>query len=184
MAKGGTQARVASEPHWLDSEEQSAWRSLLSVMVLLLNHLDRDLQRDAGLSHAAYAVLANLSEAPGRALRLSELAAILWTSRTRVTYLIDRLEKSGLVRREGVASDRRGTLAVLTDDGFAAVQRAAPIHLQSVRRLVFDHLRPDEVRQLRAVCQTLLPHLARPGASRVIDAVVEPSADSTEAGKA
>jgi DNA-binding MarR family transcriptional regulator len=159
-------------PRWLTSDEQVAWRSLLSVMVLLLDHLDRDLARDAGLSHAAYAVLANLSEAPERALRLSELAEILWTSRTRVTYLIDRLEKSGLVRREVVATDRRGIRAVLTDQGCAAVAQAAPFHIESVRQRVFDHLTPQQVGQLTAICQRLLPNLARPGASSVIDRIV------------
>ncbi len=165
----------------LDSREQHTWRLLLSVLVLLLDRLDRDLERGAGLSHATYAVLANLSEAPGRALRLSELAAILWTSRTRVTYLIDQLEKVGWLRRQAAPGDRRGTLAVLTDAGFAALQRAVPVHVESVRRRVFDHLEAGQVDELGNICQALLPHLTEPGMSQIIDALRETKAPSPDA---
>jgi DNA-binding MarR family transcriptional regulator len=170
-------------PHQLRSlipDEQRTWRALLSVVVLLIDRLDEDLQRAAGMSHATYAVLASLSETPGRALRLGQLAAILWSPPTRMTYLIDQIEKRGWVRREVAPGDRRGLLAVLTDDGFAALERAAPLHLESVRRRVFDQLDALAIHQLYSLCQRLLPGLVEPGASTIIDAIAASAASGPE----
>jgi DNA-binding MarR family transcriptional regulator len=168
------------KPRWLNPREQAAWRPFLGVIVLLFDRLDKDLQRGAGLSHAAYAILSNLSEAPGRALRMSQLASIMWSSRSRLTYLVDQLQKSGWVRREPFAGDGRGAVAVLTDEGLAVLEQAAPVHVESVRASIFDHLSPHQVEQLRDISQTLLPHLAVPGASDLIDAIVHGSSMSRQ----
>ena len=173
MPSGDWKSQTGKEVRWLSPDEQRAWRSLLSVVVLLMDRLDEDLERGSGMSHAAYAVLANLAEAPGRALRLGELAAIVWSSRTRMTYLIDQLEKPGWVRRQRAPDDRRGLLAVLTDEGARALEHAAPIHLESVRQRVFNALSPSAVGQLYRLCQRLLPGLVEPGASTIIDAIIQ-----------
>jgi len=112
---------------------------------------------------------------------MSELATIIWSSRSRLTHLIHQLVKSGWVRREAFPGDRRGAAAVLTDQGFAALERAVLVHVESVRRCVFDLLTAE---QLRDISQTLLPHLAEPGASGFMDALVDRSRSSHKKGAA
>ena len=153
---------VRAEPRWLGDAEQAAWRAFLGATHLLLGQLDRELQRDAGLPHAYYVILATLSEAPGRALRLSQLADLTRSSRSRVSHAIARLEELGWVRREACLSDRRGASAVLTDEGFAVLKEAAPHHVASVREHFVDPLSPEQLEQLRHACEALFRHLARP----------------------
>lgn len=147
------------EPRWLDAEEQRAWRAFAAATVLLFDQLDRELLRDAGMPHAYYVVLARLSEAPGRAMRMSDLAERSQSSRSRLSHAIARLEEKGWVRRESCPTDRRGTVAVLTDEGFAALEAAAPRHLAGVRAHVFDQLTTAQVEQLRQISEALVRHL-------------------------
>ncbi len=109
---------------------------------LLWDEMERDLQRDSGLSFGHYEILVMLSETPGRSRRMSELADATQSSRSRLSHAVARLEELGWVRREACAEDRRGSLAVLTDEGFAALEAAAPLHVESVRRHLFDVLSP------------------------------------------
>jgi DNA-binding MarR family transcriptional regulator len=136
---------------WLTPEEQRAWRAYIAAAHLLEDALDRQLQREAGMPHLYYSVLAVLSEASERRLRMTDLAGQLKITRSRLTYAVGRLEKDGLVRREGCASDRRGSIAVLTDEGMAAVERAAPGHVGTVRAALFDHLTPEQVGQVEEI---------------------------------
>jgi DNA-binding MarR family transcriptional regulator len=147
------------EPRWLSDEEQATWRSFLAVQQVLDEDLDRQLQRDAGLTHTYYAILVALSEAPGNALRMSELARRLRHSQSRLTHAVARLEGDGRVRREPCPTDKRGQFAVLTPAGRAALDAAAPGHVAEVRAKVFDRLSPAQVTQLRRICQTLLDGL-------------------------
>lgn len=139
-----------SEPRWLDDDEQRAWRAFLDATQLLLDRLDRELTRDTGIPHAYYEILVRLSEAPDRRLRMSQLATASMSSRSRLSHAVARLEERGWVRREECATDRRGALAVLTDEGFAALAAAAPVHVEGVRRHLFDRLAPGQVEELRA----------------------------------
>lgn len=136
------------EPRWLNEEEQRTWRAFLSAMRLLTGELDRELQRDADMPHAYYEILVRLSEAPGRTLRMSELADESQSSRSRLSHAVSRLEETGWVERRACPTDKRGALAVLTDQGFAALEAAAPGHVEAVRMNLFDVLTPDQVRQL------------------------------------
>src|SRR2546423_3092249 len=104
---------------WLDDDEQHAWRAFLSTAQLLLDQLDRELQREAGMPHAYYEILVVLSEAPDRTLRMSDLAAVTRSSRSRLSHAVARLEERGWVRRTACDTDKRGQFAVLTDEGFA-----------------------------------------------------------------
>jgi DNA-binding MarR family transcriptional regulator len=156
---GGVSDSSRPEPRWLSAEEQAAWRALLAFVARLDERLDRQLQRDAGMPHAYYQVLAMLSEAPGRTLRMSELAAATISSPSRLSHAVARLEEKGWVRRERHPTDRRGALAVLTDEGFAALESAAPGHVAAVREALFDRLDPDQVRRLREIFAAL----AEPG---------------------
>jgi DNA-binding MarR family transcriptional regulator len=148
-----------SEPRWLSDEQQQAWRTLAGVMTLLPAALDAQLQRDAGVTHFAYWVMAMLSETPGRALRMSELAAASRASLSRLSHLVARLEERGWVRREASADDARATVAVLTDAGYDKVVATAPGHVDTVRALVFDALTDGQVRQLDELCGALLAQL-------------------------
>lgn len=151
---GETTADV--EPRWLDSEERATWLSLVSLLIKLPAALDAQLQRDSGFSHFEYNVLAGLSEAPDRALRMSVLAAHADGSLPRLSQVIARLERRGLVRRIPDPDDGRYTLAVLTDAGWDAVVAAAPGHVEAVRNLVLDPLTKSKTRQLRDICLRIL----------------------------
>lgn len=128
-------------------------------MTLLPAALESQLQRDAGLTHFGYWVLAMLSEAPSRSVRMSELAVLANGSQSRLSHLVTRLEEHGWVRRERVGDDGRGYVAVLTDAGYDKVVATAPGHVEEVRRLVFDLLTPDQVEALDGICSTILGKL-------------------------
>lgn len=147
------------EPRWLDDGEQSTWRVLLATYQRLFAVLDRQLRRDSGITHAYYMILVMLSEAPGRSLTMSELAGMVQSSPSRLSHAVARLEEAGCVRREKLAGDRRTTRAVLTDTGMAVLEGAAPGHVETVRRGVFDPLTPAQVRQLGEICATVLSKL-------------------------
>ena len=143
------------EPRWLDDDEQRAWRAFLRAAAGVDEALDRQLQREAGMPHAYYQVLAMLSEVPDRTLRMSELAGRTTSSASRLSHAVARLEEKGWVRRDKHPTDRRGALAVLTDDGWDALVAAAPGHVAAVRAAVFDRLEPAQVRQLREISERL-----------------------------
>jgi DNA-binding MarR family transcriptional regulator len=152
----GEKTQADAEPRWLDAEERAAWLALVSVLIKLPAALDAQLQRDSGLSHFEYNVLAGLSEAEGGALRMSVLAAHADGSLPRLSQVIARLERRGLVRRTPDPDDGRYTLAGLTDAGRDAVTAAAPGHVETVRQLVFDPLTKAKTRQLLDICRRVL----------------------------
>src|SRR5690349_22761454 len=152
-------AEPIAEPRWLDADEQKAWRAWLYSSLLLQDRLDRDLTHQTGISHAYYEILVALSETPGRMMRMSELADKCLSSRSRLSHAVSRLEERGWVRRQVCAEDGRGQLAVLTEEGFAALDAAAPVHVESVRTHLFDQLTPEQVENMRDLGETLLAHL-------------------------
>jgi DNA-binding MarR family transcriptional regulator len=152
----------APEPRWLDDDERQTWITMVGVLIRLPAALDRQLQRDAGLTHFEYQVLAALSESPRRTLRMSELAEMAEGSLPRLSQVIRRLEKRGWVRREPDPADGRYTLAILTDDGWTKVVETAPGHVEAVRRLVFDPLTRAQARHLHQIGRRIL-HAAAPG---------------------
>ncbi|MBA4866556.1 MarR family transcriptional regulator [Streptomyces sp. PSKA54] len=133
---------------WLNEEEKRAWTAFTTAHALLYRHLEQRLKRDFGLSGLQYEILARLSGAPDRELRMAELACALVNSKSGLTYQIGQMEKAGLVRRRSCPSDERAVYAVLTDEGMALLERAAPGHVDLVRELLFDVLTPDQVRAL------------------------------------
>ena len=150
---------ATGEPRWLTDDEQRTWRNLAAVVLRLPAELEGQLQRDAGLSHFEYWVIAMLSEAPDRARRLSHLAHECNASLSRLSHVVTRLEKRGWVVREPCPEDARATMAVLTDAGWDTVVEAAPGHVDTVRRLVFDGLDTDEVAELGRLCGAILDHI-------------------------
>lgn len=141
---------------WLNDAEQQAWRAYLEATRLLFDSLDRQLQRDAGIPHAYYEILVQLSEAPDQALRMSELAERSQFSRSRLSHAADRLEERGWIERALCPTDKRGQIATLTDAGFAALKAAAPGHVAEVRRLMIDRLTPAQTAQLREIAEAII----------------------------
>ncbi|MDN3023920.1 MarR family transcriptional regulator [Streptomyces sp. S.PB5] len=140
---------------WLTPKEQRAWRAYIAASHLLEDAIDRQLQQDAGMPHLYYSILATLSEAPDRRLRMTDLAEGLKITRPRLTYAVTRLEKDGLVRRESCQWDKRGSIAALTDEGMAEVERAAPGHVETVRSALFDRLTEEQVGQLEEISRAI-----------------------------
>ncbi len=161
-----------SSPRWLDAEEQRAWRAFLDATGRLFDAIGTQLQGDAGLPHGYYEILVRLSEAPERALRMGDLADASLSSRSRLSHAVARLEERGWVRRMECRTDKRGQLAQLTDEGFAALSAAAPGHVERVRSALFDPLTPDQVQQLREISEAV---------SRRLDAESEAVAGRTNA---
>lgn len=151
------------ETRWLTADEQRTWRAFLAANHVLFETLDRQLQRDAGIPHAYYEILVRLSEAEGRALRMSHLADRSQYSRSRLSHAVARLESAGWVRRAEYPGDRRGQVAQLTDEGFAALAAAAPGHVEAVRRMLFDPLAPHQIQQLRCISEAILTANRTPG---------------------
>jgi len=148
---------------WLNAEEQAVWRAFMESHQMFFELISRELTQASGVPHTYYEVLVRLSEAPGRRLRMSELADRSMSSRSRLSHAVSRLEDSGWVRREACPSDARGAEAVLTDEGFAALEAAAPGHVESIRRHLFDVLTPEQQRQLGEIGRVLGDHLRSVG---------------------
>jgi DNA-binding MarR family transcriptional regulator len=132
------------EPRWLTEDEQRTWLAYVDATTLLEDHLDRQLQRDAGMPHLYYHLLVVLSAAPHRRLRMTELAMHTKITRSRLSHAVARLEKNGWVRREDCPSDKRGQFAVLTDGGQEILAKSAPGHVAAVRQAMFDRLTPEQ----------------------------------------
>ena len=147
---------MTDDPRWLSARELQAWMRLEAVAELLPSALDHQLQRDADLSHYDYLVLAKLSEAPQRTLRMSGLAASTNATLPRLSHVAARLEARGFLTRTRSDDDRRSTLATLTEDGWRKVVATAPTHVAEVRRLVVDRLTPEQVDQLDAIALAVL----------------------------
>ncbi|MFE0738558.1 MarR family winged helix-turn-helix transcriptional regulator [Streptomyces sp. NPDC058855] len=142
-------------PRWLSDDEQRTWRAYLHATTLLEDHLDRQLQRDAGMPHIYYGLLVQLSQAPRRRLRMTELARGAKITRSRLSHAVARLEKNGWVRREDCPSDKRGQFALLTDEGMEVLRRTAPGHVAAVRQALFDRLSPEQVAQLGEIMRVM-----------------------------
>jgi DNA-binding MarR family transcriptional regulator len=141
---------------WLSDEQQAAWRPFVALLLRLPALLDAELQKDAGITQFDYLVLSGLSEAPGRTLRMSELAATASSSMSRLSHVVSRLEAKGWVRREPCPGDGRFINAVLTEEGWGKVKATAPGHVAAVRELLVDTLTSEEFAQLGALSAKIL----------------------------
>lgn len=149
------------QAEWLSPDQQRAWRNYIEATTLLLDALDRQLQRDAGMPHGYYEILVRLSERPDRTMRMSELAEATRSSRSRLSHAVSRLEERGWIVRRDCETDRRGQLAELTDPGLAALEQAAPGHVAEVRKHVIDRLSHDQVTQLADIADVIAAGLSR-----------------------
>jgi DNA-binding MarR family transcriptional regulator len=140
----------ADEPKWLNPREMKAWRSYITASRRLLEALDSDLDGH-DLSMADYEVLAQLSDAPNRRMRMSELAEIAMLSKSRLSHRMKVMEKAGWVRREVCSDDKRGSYAVMTEKGWRAIVKAAPDHVESVRNRFVDNLTSKDQEELAKI---------------------------------
>ena len=149
---------------WLSDEELAAWVRLVGVVELLPGVLDTQLRKDAELSHYEYFVLAMLSEAPHRTLRMTALAARTNATLPRLSHVVRRLEDRGLVERSACPDDGRAINARLTEAGWAKLRNTAPGHVATVREHVIDALTPEQVEQLSGIAEAILERLDPEGA--------------------
>jgi DNA-binding MarR family transcriptional regulator len=148
---------------WLSAEEMTAWRKFVAVVQLLPGALDTQLQRDADLSHFEYFVMAILSEAPSRTLRMTSLALETNATLPRLSHVVARLEKRGSVRRSPCEEDRRATNATLTASGWEKVVASAPGHVDAVRDAVIDPLDARDIADLDRIMGRMLARLDTEG---------------------
>jgi DNA-binding MarR family transcriptional regulator len=146
-----------AETRWLDEQEMAAWRGFVAASNLVARRLEQQLKDEAGLSHPQYEILVHLSAAPDCAMRMTELADRLITSKSGLTYQVAQLEKAGLVCRRSCDSDVRGVFARLTDQGRAVLRDAAPGHVAAVREALIDVLDREQL----AVLAEALGEVAR-----------------------
>lgn len=147
---------------WLTQEQQDVWLNIWSLRVWLPARLDAQLKADSGLSHFEYFALAQISMAPERRLRMSELAELSDMTLSHLSRVVTRLEKSGWVKRVPDPGDGRATMAVLTESGWAKVEAAAPGHVAEVGRLIFDNLDDDELKGFGATLAKIVAALDPP----------------------
>lgn len=157
---------MSVDTRWLSPEELAAWVRLNAVLELLPAALDSQLRRDAQLTHFDYYVLAMLSEAPERTLRMTALAELTTASLARLSHVVQRLEGRGLLERFPCPQDRRATNARLTEAGWQKVRATAPGHVANVRESVIDALTPEQITQLTAITDAVL-HRLDPDGSQV-----------------
>ena len=148
---------------WLTATELASWLSVVRLMTWLPWSIDQQLQRDSNLRMVEYQVLAMLSESPERTMRMSSLAEVTNASLSRLSHLVERLEKRGFVRREPDPTDGRFTNAILTEKGLRALVEAAPGHLAHVRSLVIDVLSPEQLRRLGRDAARIMSHIDTSG---------------------
>jgi DNA-binding MarR family transcriptional regulator len=148
------------KPRWLNEDDRETWVAFAKMLIWLPAALDDQLQRDSGLSHFEYGILAALSDADAATLRMSELAIYANGSLSRLSRAVARLERREWVTRKPDPTDGRYTLAALTDSGRAVLVKAAPGHVEAVNRLVFDVLTTAQARQLRIIAGRILNAIA------------------------
>jgi DNA-binding MarR family transcriptional regulator len=154
------EAGAVAEPRWLNETEAHAWRSFIEGFRSLIDVLDREMQAESGLAHTYFEILIPLSEHPDRAMRMSELAELTRSSRSRLSHAVGRLEERGWVERADCDTDRRGQLARLTDAGFAVVEAAAPGHVESVRKYLIDRLSSEQLEVMGQIGDIMLKSTA------------------------
>ena len=138
-----------AQPRWLDDEEQQLWRLMLAGFTKISRTIDDRLQEGSEISSSEFSVLVALSEAEDHTLRLRKLCDELGWDRSRASHQVTRMKKRGLLTKSKCPGDARGVLVTLTDQGMTHLEDAVPDHVETVRRLIFDHLNEDRADKIR-----------------------------------
>jgi DNA-binding MarR family transcriptional regulator len=146
---------VETAPRWLEPREQASWRAYLDMTAKLNAQLNREMQEQSGISIADFSVLVQLSEHVDGKLRVLELARALGWEKSRLSHQLNRMQQRGLVERSNCSEDRRGAFILLTPRGRTTIEAAAPRHVESVRRYVFDQLSAEQVDALGTISRTV-----------------------------
>jgi DNA-binding MarR family transcriptional regulator len=167
---------TTTAPRWLDAREQASWRAYLDMTAKLNTRLNREMQEQSGISIADFSVLVQLSEHVDARMRVLELARSLGWEKSRLSHQLTRMQQRGLIERSNCSEDRRGAFIVLTERGRETVDAAAPRHVESVRRYLFDELSAEQVDALGVIARTV---------AELLDAVCagreDPCGDSLDA---
>jgi DNA-binding MarR family transcriptional regulator len=150
---------MSSDVRWLSAHEERVWRRWLTLNARLSATLHKELQDDSGLSMPDFEVLVHLTDSPQGRIRVTDLAKALQWERSRVSHHVTRMERRRLVQRVECAEDGRGAFIVITPRGRAAIEQAAPGHVNAVRRLVFDALSDEEVNAFATIIEKALTQL-------------------------
>jgi DNA-binding MarR family transcriptional regulator len=150
-----------STPQWLSQQEYAAWREFIRMQEKLVGRLSRLMQAESSLSAADYAVLVELTEAPGGRLRFMDLVKAVEWEKSRMSHQVTRMAKRGLVAREECVDDGRGAFVVIAPAGREALAEAAPRHIEAVRRLFIEALTPEELDAVAHVSRRILEHLEK-----------------------
>ena len=150
---------LPGDVRWLDDGQQHSWRALMMGMTLLMERLDDDLRREFGMSLTEYEVLVRLSERPGGAMRMAQLADAMAHSRSRVTHTVSRMQEAGYITRGTTPEDGRGVVATMTEKGYSLLVSAAPCHVESVRRNVVDLVSAQDFLAVGRVFDEVADHL-------------------------
>lgn len=150
---------AVSRTQWLTDREQGAWRGYLTMHAQLTTQLNRQLQRDSGLSLPDFAVLVELTDRPESRMRFGALVEALQWDKSRASHHLARMRSRGLVDRQECPDDARSTYILLTDYGRATIESAAPDHAATVREFMFDQLTADEVDTLARITERVLTRL-------------------------
>jgi len=156
-----TYDECVARPKRLTEDQRLLWKAYRDLFQGLTSALQDQLHRDTALSGSEYSVLTALSHTPDGVLRARELGAELGWDRSRLSHLVRRMEKRGLVTREECSEDARGSMVRLTDDGMATVEEAAPEHSEAIRRYFFNPLSKEQLETLAEVVDRLLDNLER-----------------------
>lgn len=150
---------LMTETRWLDEREERTWCGYLTMHAQLTARLHRQLQADSGVSLADFSVLVELTDRPDGRARIVELASALQWEKSRLSHHLGRMQRRGLIAREECPEDARGAFAVLTAHGREVIERAAPCHVDTVRKLFFDALTPEQIDSLDTIAATVLARL-------------------------
>lgn len=154
-------APMDATPRWLDPVEKAAWDSFIRMQETLIGRLSRLVQADSGMSASDYVVLVKLTETDGGRMRVLELAKLLEWEKSRMSHQITRMKKRGLVAREECPDDARGAFVVVTPAGYKAIEDAAPMHVEHVRRLFIDALTPNQLSTFARLSKRISDHMEK-----------------------
>ena len=139
---------IQHEPRWLNDNQQALWRLMLDAIRKLERDIEDTLQAEAELTSPEFAVLVVLSESEDEQARIREICTHLNWDRSRASHQLSRMQRRGLIEKTKCVGDGRGVVVIMTEEGKRRLKQAVPMHVESVNRLIFDHMSNDQAHHL------------------------------------